>query len=239
MTCQYDGARFYGWQLQNNRRTVQGELEHALAKLNQGKRVPVTGAGRTDTGVHAMGMVAHFDLDTTLRDSELKAAINGNSGQDILITALEQVDDVFHARFSAQKRTYRYQIYPNGPLFYRSVAWLTESPDISLLNRLAEAIIGDHDFLSFGKYNPDLEHTRCTIFQSMWKNHQDLLIFTVTGNRFLHHMVRYLVGSMMAVSREQMKEAEFMDLLHHPRKDVQIYKAPPQGLILEQVHYAE
>jgi len=234
----YDGSSFSGWQLQKNRNTVQGELENALKIISGSKdRIAVHGAGRTDSGVHAYGQVAHFDLDTNIKSSDLCKAINSNTSQDCRIMSLQQVDSDFESRFDAIKRTYRYQIYLGSSLLYRNQAWLINDIEINILEELSEIIIGEYDFLSFSKYKPEQKNTNSIVYESVWKKKNKMLVYEISGNRFLHHMVRYLVGTMVQVSRGRYPIAKFSSLLHEPRKNVQIHRAPANGLILLKVEY--
>ena len=238
LTLQYDGSAFFGWQLQAKERTVQGEIEKAILKIsNSRERIPVHGAGRTDTGVHALGQVAHVDLETRLNETELNNALNGNLPMDCRVMEVEKVAGDFQARFDATKRHYRYQCFTGESILFQNQSWHLPELDLDYLNKLAHIIIGDHDFLSFSKFNDDLEHTRCIIHKSEWKSEGKMVIFTIVGNRFLHHMVRYLAGTMVAVVENRFSENEFLSLLKTPQKNVRIFKAPAQGLILEKVDY--
>ena len=235
---QYDGSSFSGWQLQKNRNTVQGDIENALKIISGSKnRIAVHGAGRTDSGVHAYGQVAHFDLDTNLKSSDLCNAINSNTSRDCKIMFLEKVDSDFESRFDAKKRTYRYQVYLGNSLLYRNQAWLINDIDINILKELSDLIIGEYDFLSFSKYRPEQKHTNSIVYESVWKKKDKMLAYEISGNRFLHHMVRYLVGTMVQVSRGRYTKAKFSSLLHEPQKNVQIHRAPANGLILLKVEY--
>ena len=235
---QYDGSSFSGWQLQKNRNTVQGELENALKIISGSKdRIAVHGAGRTDAGVHAYGQVAHFDLDTNIRSADLRNAINSKTSQNCRIMSIEKVDNNFQSRFDAIKRIYRYQVYLGNSLLYRNQAWLINNIDIKVLQELSLMIIGEYDFLSFSKYRSEQKNTNSTIYESVWKKKDKMLLYEISGNRFLHHMVRYLVGTMVQVSRGQYSKDELCSLLHKPRKNVQIHRAPANGLILLKVEY--
>jgi tRNA pseudouridine38-40 synthase len=237
ITLQYDGTGFRGWQLQNKERTVQGEIEDALQILNKKKLIRVHGAGRTDTGVHAMGQVAHFDFNTDLDTCALKDALNGNLARDVRVMDCVVVSPEFHARFSALRRYYQYRCRRNIFLLDRNYSWLTGSVDLTLLNEAASVIIGNHDFTSFSKNSEDLDHRRCIIYDSVWKENGDVVNYHVSGNRFLHHMVRYLVGTMLEISRGKIKMEQFKELINHPIENVNIFKAPPQGLVLTRVDY--
>ena len=237
MIIQYDGSPFYGWQMQDNVVTVQGDLEWALLPLGDGKRIKVIGAGRTDTGVHAFGQVAHFDLDTRLPLDEIQNAINARTQAGIEVLSLEAVNDDFHARFSARKRYYIYQVYTGKSLLYRNQSWHIPLFKIDNLNAIAALTLGEHDFLSISKYNPELDHTLCTVYESQWTKSGSMITFHIRANRFLHHMVRYLVGTMVAVGQGKFTREEFLHLLNNPQRNVRIFKAPPNGLILKQVSY--
>jgi tRNA pseudouridine38-40 synthase len=238
LTLQYDGSRFFGWQKQTAERTVQGVLEAALAELNEGERVPVTGAGRTDTGVHALGQVAHFDLTTHLDTATLLRALNARLPEDLRGLELATVSADFHARYSAIARHYRYQCYSGANLLYRNQAWLTGELELSQLQSAAALVQGEHDFLSFSKWDAERQHHRCTVYRSEWTRDGKMIVYHIAANRFLHHMIRYLVGCMVAIAQGRFTMEAFTALLTEPRKAVKLLKAPPQGLILEKVDYA-
>ena len=239
IVIQYDGSFFKGWQLQKNEKTVQGDIENALMTIARSKsRIIVKGSGRTDAGVQAIGQVAHFDLNTNLTENQLKNALNFYIDENCKIMSLCKTHDRFDSRFDAKNRIYKYQIYIGKSILYRNQAWLkNDSINIKILNQLAELIIGEHDFLSFAKYNPEIKNTRSTIYFSKWYLEEYLLSYKICANRFLHHMIRYLVGMMVAVSEGRFSVKHFKTLLHEPRKNVQIHKAPSCGLQLLEVEY--
>ena len=239
IVIQYDGSFFKGWQLQKNEKTVQGEIEIALRTISRSKsRIIVKGSGRTDAGVHAMGQVAHFDLNTHLTEKQIKNALNYYTDENCKIMSLCKIHDRFDSRFDAKRRTYKYQIYTGNSILYRNQAWLKKgSIDIKILNELAEFIIGEHDFLSFSKYNPGIKNTTSIIYYSKWHNEEEFLSYKICANRFLHHMIRYLVGMMVAVSKKRFSIKHFKTLLHEPHKNVQIHRAPACGLQLLEVEY--
>ena len=235
---QYDGSCFSGWQLQKDKKTVQGEIENALKVISGIKnRIPIYGSGRTDAGVHAYGQVAHFDINTRLTNNELCNAINSNISKDCKVMSVVEVNKDFEARFNATKRFYRYQVYLGSSILYRNQAWHIDNINLELLNSLSNIILGEHDFLSFSKYNPEKKNTKCVIFHSAWEIDKNMLIYNISGDRFLHHMVRYIVGTMIQTSRNRFTIDEFKKLLEQPRKNVQIYRAPACGLILMKVVY--
>ena len=238
MIIQYDGKEFYGWQNQKNKRTVQGEIESALAKVfKSNDRIIIHGSGRTDSGVHAYGQVAHFDYLSDLSDIVIKKSLNSKLDSDCRISSLLRVSNDFHSRFDAISREYIYQCYLGDSLLFRNQSWFQKKINLSKLNRLAKLIVGEHDFLSFSKFNPILNNSMCTIFNSEWIKNQNMIIFKIASNRFLHHMIRYLVGTMIAVINNKFSENEYFNLLNNPMKQVKIFKAPPRGLILMKVNY--
>ena len=151
--------------------------------------------------------------------------------------SIEKVDNDFESSFDAIKRRYRYQIYLGSSILFRNQAWLINDIEIKILEEISQMIIGKHDFLSFSKYRPTQENTNSIIYESVWKKKVKMLLYEISGNRFLHHMVRYLVGTMVQVSRGQYPKRGFSSLLHQPRKNVQIHRAPANGLILLKVEY--
>ena len=237
INIKYDGSNFFGWQSQSDKPTIQGTLEEALKPLNNGERIIVTGAGRTDAGVHAHGQVAHFDLTTKLTDAELLKALNARLPQSISISEIRITADDFHARFSAKRRYYNYQCYTGENLLFNNQAWLVKSLDLEALNQYAKLLLGKHDFLSFSKLNKKLDNTICEIYQSEWIQNQEMITFKICGNRFLHHMVRYLVGTMIAGVFGKISIKQFLNLLNSPQKDAKVFMAPPQGLILTGIDY--
>ena len=237
LVCQYDGSDFSGWQLQKTKRTVQGELQKALTKLNKGKLVHIIGSGRTDAGVHALGQVAHFEINTELKINQLRKAINGNLNDDCYVDQIELVNDDFHARFSAIQRNYIYSCRQNRYLLDRNTVWYTGKLDIIKLNQVAELIIGQHDFQSFSKKSSQNENTICNIYQSEWIEVGKIVNYHINGNRFLHHMVRYLVGTMVAISQRKYSVEQLIERLDKPKVDSKQFRAPAYGLVLNRVFY--
>ena len=237
IAIQYDGTRFCGWQTQQNGLAIQPVLEKLLGSFNGKSSIKIIGAGRTDSGVHALGQVAHFDLKTDLDTCTLMRAMNAKCPEDITIVDCDVVSPEFHARFSAVRRTYRYQCYTGTNPLYKNQSWFLPELDIDTLNSISKNLLGTRDFLSFSKWNKQMNNTECDIFQSTWTKENNMVIFTVIGNRFLHHMVRYLTGTMVAVAQNKYSEKDFIQLLSNPQKNVTLYKAPAEGLFLEKVEY--
>lgn len=235
---EYDGTDFFGWQFQAVHRTVQGELEKAIRKLNKEKLVRVHGAGRTDSGVHARRQVVNFEIEKLWNAGKLQNALNGNLADDVFVHFCEIVPDDFHSRYSATRRTYRYYCHKGKSVIDRRYVWHVPW-DISVhkLRLCARTITGDHDFTTFIKFNQDQENRRCIVYQSEWIKRGDFVIFTVEANRFLQHLIRYLVGTMMEVAKGNLTVNDFNTLLEAQDPRAKIYKAPACGLFLEEVRY--
>ena len=236
---EYDGTDFSGWQLQLEKRTVQGELEEGLTRINGGELVRIHGAGRTDAGVHAKGQVASFSLPKTWDASKLRKAINGNSGEDVTVQKCSIVDDDFHARFRAVKRFYRYSCFLGTSPIARRFAWeLNDRPSLDSLKACATLLVGDIDFTSFCKHVPGQENRHCLVYQSQWINSGSFVIFEIEANRFLQHLVRCLAGTMIEVAIGRMTEERFGEILDEKNSAAKVFRAPARGLCLEKVSYA-
>ena len=238
MTIQYDGTDFHGWQVQAKGRTIQGDIEKALSIIYSEEKITLLGAGRTDAGVHALGLTANVKLPAKLSANELLQALNGNLNQDVRIDSTEIVEDDFHARFSATAREYEYRLVKVfSPVTRNYTTALKWEIDKNLLNKCAELLSGKHDFTSFCKATAEVENKICTVFTSNWEESNEMIIFTIKANRFLQHMVRYLVGTMLEVARGRYTITDFQSLLHCDNPEAVIVRAPAQGLFLKKVYY--
>jgi tRNA pseudouridine38-40 synthase len=237
---EYDGTEFSGWQVQDNGRSVQGELERACLQLF-GQRIPVHGAGRTDAGVHARAMVAHVELPDTMTLRKLTMALNSTTPKDIAVRDTRHVPDDFHARHSAASRTYRYTIKQERTALDRNFVWaIHRAVDREVIERITTKLIGEHDFTSFSKRTNDVDHYRCIVQHAAWDFHGTSFALTIRANRFVRGMVRALVGAIVQTGQSVLTEAEFEALLDSPRELARAkYLAPPHGLVLEAVEYPE
>tara|TARA_Y100001978_G_scaffold121178_1_gene108146 strand:- start:3920 stop:4660 length:741 start_codon:yes stop_codon:yes gene_type:complete len=238
ITISYDGTSLHGWQIQKNSRTVQGDIENALEKIfNQ--KINLIGAGRTDSGVHALGQVANFKVSTSMTPDQLKNALNGNLGRDIFIISCHEVNLDFHSRFSAVKREYIYKIQTNFTPISRNFSWSLDSNfvDINILNECSKLVIGEHDFSQLSKKNVEIENKNCHIYSSKWIVDDSSLNYIISANRFLHHMVRYLVGVMIEVSKKNLLSIDDFESMLNANKRKFIFKAPSKGLYLNRVLY--
>ena len=233
---EYDGSDYFGWQLQKGQRTIQGELEQALKVLFK-KRIPVTGSGRTDTGVHARGQVAHFDIPE-FDLQKLKRSLNGLLRKDIVVKSLSECAPDFHARFDAKQRWYHYYISQELTALNRNFAWTILTPlNLTLMQVGAEMIKPVKDFRSFCKVKSEVKHHRCTIIESRWFKWGDLLVYEIAADRFLHGMVRAVVGSLVAIGSGKITLKEFEKIIQAGDRRLVPQTAPAKGLVLEKVKY--
>ena len=238
MIVQYDGTDFFGWQVQAKGRTVQGDIESALQKIHLYEKIKLNGSGRTDSGVHAKGQVASIKIDSLLTGEQLVKAINRFLEKDVRIMSCTEEDEDFHARFSAKERQYEYVAVSEQTPFTHMRAWyLKYDVDINLLNKCAELVVGNHDFTAFCKANAEVEHKRCIVFESRWEKTSSGLTYYVKANRFLQHMVRFLVGTMVEVGRGRMTIDDFKLFVGGGHPELVVVRAPAYGLYLAKVSY--
>jgi len=234
---EYDGSRYHGWQIQENGITVQQKVEEAIFNLSGEKR-RVIAAGRTDAGVHARGQVANFLLEKDLPIHKVEMGLNAHLPRDIVVKAAEEVSPEFNARFSARKRVYQYYISPVPTAIMRKYCWQffrKFNPDV--LHSLAEKIIGDHDFGAFARLEVQSNHKRCIVYESRWFRERGLWVYRIVANRFLHGMVRTIVGTMMDVAVGNYSEADFLTIFQSRNRLKAGPAAPARGLFLEEVIY--
>jgi tRNA pseudouridine38-40 synthase len=236
---EYDGSAFHGWQMQTGVRTVQEQLETALAKVAN-HPVRVQCAGRTDTGVHAYGQVVHFDSDSKRTDRNWLLGTNVNLSEDVNVNWIKPVSDDFHARFSAIGRSYRYVIY-NG--FTRSSIWRNRAVwerrplDLGLMQAAAAALIGTHDFTSFRAVACQAKSPVRTLNRLDISRDGDIFTLELQANAFLHHMVRNIAGVLISIGCGDRPVTWSRDVLEHRDRTLGGVTAPPQGLYLTGVEY--
>lgn len=234
----YDGTQYHGWQIQPNGVTVQSELQRCLSLLLR-HEVSVTGAGRTDTGVHARHMAAHFDTDVVFDAAVLAKKLNGLLRQDIAVERIEEVDGDKHARFSAVARTYRYYIHTSKNPFLRHYSLeMHYVLDFALMNEAGRILLSYEDFGAFCKAGSDVKTTICHVTHAQW--HQtapDAWYFEITANRFLRNMVRAVVGTLIEVGRGRMTLDEFRRVVEGGQRTQAGESMPAKALFLEEVGY--
>lgn len=234
----YDGTNYHGWQIQPNANSVQEELQKALTTLLR-KDVEVVGAGRTDTGVHARFMAAHFEFDTLVDCHQLKYKLNRLLPRDIAVSNIEQVADDMHARFSAVSRTYRYYVTTCKDPFNRNYSWQTHFElDFALMNEAASLLRDYEDFGAFCKSHSDVKTTFCDVMYAKWhQTSDDSWYFEITANRFLRNMVRAVVGTLVEVGRHRMTIDDFRKVIEGKKRTEAGESMPGHALFLERVEY--
>ncbi len=239
LTLEYDGALFSGWQVQPDARTVQGELENALARLF-GHSITVIGSGRTDAGVHATAQVAHFDTDFARPARDIVRALNALTPSGLSVLAASQVDASFHARYSARYRQYTYRIFqrPEPPALDRDRVWHYSRPlDIAAMDEAAGYLIGNHDFSAFRAASCAAKSPVRTISTLKLEQNGDLLTITVGANAFLYHMVRNIVGTLVKVGLGDWPPQRMGEVLASRDRKQAAAMAPASGLYLTRVEY--
>jgi tRNA pseudouridine38-40 synthase len=240
LTVHYDGSAFHGWQVQPDQRTVQGALEASLSRLAN-QHVTVLGSGRTDTGVHATGQVASADMPAKWTAEALRTSANALLPDDVWVAGTSQVDPGFHPRYDALRRTYHYHVgtRPDAASpFHRRWCWpLAESLELSQLSEAAVAIVGTHEFAAFAKAGQPERGHRCSVLAAGWEPTELGVRFAITADRYLHHMVRYLVGTMVEIARGRRALDDMARLIGSEADLITSPPAPPQGLFLHRVEY--
>ena len=239
LTIAYDGSRFFGWERQPDRETIQGKLESVLEKLN-GSAVDVIGAGRTDAGVHARAMVASVRLDVKENCTQIRDYMNRYLPDAIAVREIKEAGDRFHARYNAIGKTYRYTCFVGEvkPVFDRKyVTMLDYAVDVERMRRAAELLVGEHDFRSFCG-NPRMKKSTVRMVDSITvEQNRDRIHFTFHGTGFLQNMVRILVGTLLEVGRGYWEPEYVTEILEAKDRKLAGPTAPPEGLCLMKVDY--
>ncbi|MEP6693176.1 MAG: tRNA pseudouridine(38-40) synthase TruA [Chloroflexota bacterium] len=231
----YDGTAYAGFQIQPNAPTVQGEIERVLAVMC-GEPVRITGAGRTDAGVHASGQVIDLRTTSNLGSEELERGVNALLPEDIAVSDLEPAEDSFHARFSATGRTYEYRIRTaavRDPLWMRREHWHPGALDIAAMRAAAAQLVGRHDFAAFAAG----ESGERTVKRAEWISEGDVLLFEIESDAFLRGMVRGIVGTLLWVGRGKVTVELFGEILEARDRSLAGPSAPAKGLCLVTVRY--
>jgi len=238
ITLSYDGTRYHGWQVQPNGISVQGALQHALSLLLR-QEIQVTGAGRTDTGVHARMMVAHFEVQHAIDFQNLTYKLNRLLPGDIAIQKIDLVDDDMHARFSATSRTYRYFVHTAKQPFLRHYSLqLHYKLDFQLMNEAAAMLLEYDDFGAFCKSHADVKTTLCHVSHAQWHQvTEGEWYFEITANRFLRNMVRAVVGTLVDVGRHRLSPDDFRKVIEGKRRTEAGESMPANALFLENITY--
>lgn len=234
----FDGTNYHGWQIQPNGISVQEQLETALSTLLR-EKVPVVGAGRTDAGVHARKMVAHFDINQKIDGKQLVYKLNRLLPRDMAVDRIEEVESIKHARFSALSRTYRYYVTTNRDPFTRMFSWQTNYElDFALMNEAAAILLEYKDFAAFCKSHSDAKTTICNVMSAKWYMTSDTSwYFEITANRFLRNMVRAIVGTLVEVGRHRITINEFRRIIESKQRTKAGESMPGNALFLYDIGY--
>ncbi|MED0685454.1 tRNA pseudouridine(38-40) synthase TruA [Anoxybacillus ayderensis] len=238
-TIAYDGTHFAGYQIQQQKRTVQGELEHALSIIHKGQFVRVYASGRTDATVHAYGQVIHFDTPLAIPDEKWPKALNALLPDDVIVKEASEVPPSFHARFSVKKKEYRYRVWIGEKnVFLRHyVYYYPYKLHVTAMNEALRYVIGTHDFTSFCSAKTEIDDKVRTIYEAEVIQEGEELIFRLVGNGFLYNMVRIIVGTVLEVGRGERRAEEMKTILQQKSRSAAGKTAPGHGLYLWHVSY--
>ena len=233
----YDGTNFSGWQIQKNSASIQQKITEAIEVILK-EKISLIGSGRTDSGVHALGQTANFKTVNEINIYRFKHSLNSILPPEILISQVEEVGLDFHARYDAKKRTYLYLISQTRSPFYKNYLYFyPRKIDLQKLNMLCEFFLGEKDFTSFSKKNDEIENKTCKIYKAYWYKKGELIFFVIQANRFLHGMVRTIIGTLLN-AQDQSDPATFINEIFksHSRKEA-FEAVPAKGLFLYKVEY--
>lgn len=241
LTIEYEGTNYSGWQIQNNVKTVQGEIENAIEKTI-GEKIKLIGSSRTDKKVHALGQVANFQTGATMPGERYKYALKEHLPEDITIINSEEVDRDFHSRFDAKKKVYKYIVH-NGKLpraLYKRFSYhYPYNLDIEEMRLASKYFIGTQDFRSFKPTESITYTTIKTIYNIEIEKKGDIIIFTIEGKSFLHNMIRIIVGTLLFIGTGRFAKEELPKIIEAKNRVKAGPTAPPQGLYLKKVFYSK
>lgn len=233
----YNGKNYHGWQIQPDAISVQEKLNNALSTIFQ-EKIEVVGAGRTDAGVHASQMFAHFDIDKELK-GEVVFKLNSILPNDIAVYKVFLVDDEKHVRFDATSRSYEYKIWLGRNPFLLDFSWQIHSqrPDINLMNEAAKLLLEYTDFQTFSKVKTEVYTFNCDVTEAFWIQNENELTFHISANRFLRNMVRAIVGTLLDVGLEKISVEDFRKIIESKNRGNAGLSVPAKGLFLTHIKY--
>lgn len=233
----YKGTNYFGWQYQPDAISVQETLNKALSTLLK-TNIDILGAGRTDSGVHAKEMFAHFDYETEIDTKKIVHKLNSFLPKDIAIFDLIKVHNDAHARFDATKRTYEYHIHTKKNAFESDDSWYYSLPlDVEKMNEACKILFEYTDFECFSKTHTDVNTFNCKIFEANWKQNEDKLVFTIAADRFLRNMVRAIVGTMINIGSGKVSLNDFRKIIESKNRSKAGFSVPAHGLYLTKIEY--
>ena len=240
LLIEYDGTNYQGWQVQPKGRTIQGVLEEKIGLLT-GEPVQLFGSGRTDSGVHALGQVAHFKTQNRMDIHTIQRALNSLLPHDIVIQKVEEVDEGFHARKHSKSKVYEYRILNRNlrSAFHRGYVWyIPQKLNLAEMKKATQSLIGEHDFSSFRSVGTPTRTAVRRVIRAEWKRGRDGLIrFEIEANGFLKQMVRAIIGTLVEIGKGRMKATEIRKILNSKDRKKAGPTAPAQGLFLKEVKY--
>lgn len=233
----FDGTAYHGWQVQPNSSTVQQQINQAISII-LGENINIVGAGRTDTGVHAKQMFAHFDSLVSFEVKDLVYKLNSFLKNDISVLRVFEVDDSAHSRFDAISRKYEYLIHFNKNPFLINKSWYFQRElDIDLMNDASKLLLNYTDFTSFSKMHTQTKTNNCSVMMAIWEIVNDTLIFSIEADRFLRNMVRAIVGTLVAVGEKKISIEEFVEIIESKNRSKAGASVPAYGLYLVSIKY--
>lgn len=234
----YNGTNYHGWQIQPNAQSVQGDIETALSNLHGQQKIEVVGCGRTDTGVHAYRYILHADLPREWEPAQLVFKLNRMTPAALAFYNAFEVAPTLHARFDAQRRTYRYFIHQHKNPFLQDQSWYVQQAlDLDAMNLAAKYLLGSQDFSSFAKLHTDVKTHICEVFAAQWQPDANGIYFEISANRFLRNMVRAIVGTLVEVGLGKIKASELPGIIAAQNRSEAYVSVPAQGLFLWHIDY--
>lgn len=239
LLIQYDGTEYSGWQIQNGAVSVQQKVSESIDLLVK-EKINLIGSGRTDTGVHSVGQTANFKSNQNLDLPKFQYSLNSILPKDISVSNISKVDESFHSRFDAKSRAYLYLISTGkSPFYYKysyELRWF-QDVDISKLNNLSKILIGKHDFSSFAKKNDEIKNKFCEVYEIHWHKGNQISWFYIKADRYLHGMVRAIVGTLLYAIKHDLGENYIQSIIDAKDREVAHEAAPAKGLFLFKVRY--
>jgi len=236
LIIQYDGSNYSGWQIQENAKSVQGTISEKI-KILVKDDVNLIGAGRTDSGVHALGQVANFNTRDEINPFRFQHSLNSILPSDISIIDTVEVSHSFHSRYDAKERTYLYLVSKLKSPFYYRYSIVKDNLDVALLNRLSDVFVGENDYTSFCKKNTEVRNKKCTINFIRWRETKSLYFFIISADRFLHGMVRTIAGTLFYAAEQKDGEELIRDIFNKRNRDAAGEAVPAKGLTLYKIKY--
>lgn len=237
LTIQYDGTNYSGWQIQTNANSIQQEITRAINIILK-EEVNLIGSGRTDAGVHAIGQVANFRTEKEIDLYKFQFSLNSILPEDISISSIQKVDEKFHSRFDAKKRTYLYLISQfKSPFYKRYSYYYPQQLNTERLNELSNLFKGKKNFASFCKQQSKVENKICDVYEISWFTQYDLVVFKISADRFLHGMVRAIIGTLLKAEKKENSEEYIKQIFDSENREAADEAVPAKGLYLYKVEY--